>query len=116
MGLLEADATFDPDRNYVVQLVGGCPDDCPERYALFSPIDYVSDQSPPTLLLQGVGDFFGFAPAVRRLHHALCRAGAQSVLVEFPNTDHAFDLVLPQISPSAQAATQDVERFLALMA
>jgi hypothetical protein len=35
--------------------------------------------------------------------------------VEFPRTDHAFDLVLPQVSPAAQAAVYDVERFLALM-
>jgi acetyl esterase/lipase len=54
-------------------------------------------------------------PSVQRLHHALVAAGVASVLVEFPRTDHAFDLVLPQVSPVAQAATYDVERFLALL-
>ncbi len=53
--------------------------------------------------------------SVRRLHQLLRTAGVPSVLVEFPNSDHAFDLVLPRISPAAQAATYDVERFLALM-
>ena len=33
-----------------------------------------------------------------------------------PQTDHAFDLILPKISPSAHNAIYDVERFLALMA
>ena len=51
------------------------------------------------------------APAASHLQ----AAGVPSVLVEFPNSDHAFDLVLPHISPAAQAATYDVERFLALM-
>ena len=32
-----------------------------------------------------------------------------------PQTDHAFDLILPKISPSAHNALYDVERFLALM-
>jgi hypothetical protein len=31
-----------------------------------------------------------------------------------PQTDHAFDLILPKISPSAQNSISDVERFLAL--
>ena len=33
-----------------------------------------------------------------------------------PQTDHAFDLILPNISPSAHNAIYDVERFLALTA
>jgi acetyl esterase/lipase len=37
------------------------------------------------------------------------------ILVEYPHTEHGFDLILPQISPVAQAATREVERFLALM-
>jgi hypothetical protein len=33
-----------------------------------------------------------------------------------PQTDHGFDLIMPNISPSAHNAIYDVERFLALMA
>jgi hypothetical protein len=36
--------------------------------------------------------------------------------VEYPQTEHAFDLILPQISPPAQAALYETERFLALLA
>jgi hypothetical protein len=36
--------------------------------------------------------------------------------VEFPRTDHAFDMFLPGFSPAAQAAMYDVDRFLALLA
>ncbi len=35
--------------------------------------------------------------------------------LERGQVEHAFDLLAPQISPSAQAALYDVERFLALV-
>jgi len=42
-------------------------------------------------------------------------AGVPVVYVEFPQTDHVFDLILPKFSPPAQAARHDLDRFLALM-
>ncbi|MFQ5857008.1 MAG: hypothetical protein ACE5LU_15450 [Anaerolineae bacterium] len=46
----------------------------------------------------------------------ICLAGVPVVYHEFPQTEHAFDLVvLPRCSPAAQAALYDVDRFLALM-
>jgi acetyl esterase/lipase len=96
-------------------LCGGTPDEVPELYHLGSPINHVGSHCPPTLLLQGAHDMAGMVPDVRRLHRALRKAGATSVCVEFPNTDHAFDLVFPKWAPAAQAATCDTERFLALM-
>jgi acetyl esterase/lipase len=101
--------------NYVVQLLGAEPTERPDLYARLSPSGRVGPHCPPTLLLQGTADIFGMSRSVRRLHQLLQTAGVPSVLVEFPNSDHAFDLVLPRISPAAQAATYDVERFLALM-
>ncbi len=113
---------FLPDRpnggrkNYIAHLLGGSPDDTPQAYALLSPIRLLGPHCPPTLLLQGTEDFFQFAPPVRQLHQDLKVAGIPAVLIEYPHADHAFDLVLPQISPVAQAAIYDVERFLALIA
>ena len=43
------------------------------------------------------------------------RRGATSIYVEFPDTEHGFDLACPMTSPVAQSATYDTERFLALM-
>ena len=97
------------------RLVGGMPDEIPEAYRSLSPIACLHGDCPSTLLLQGLDDAFGLAPAVRRMHGNLRAAGIPSILVEFPHSEHAFDLVLPQISPVAQAATHDVERFLALL-
>jgi hypothetical protein len=47
---------------------------------------------------------------------ALRRHGVPAVCVEPPMIDHAFDLPLLQLSPPAQAALYDVERFLGIMA
>lgn len=96
-------------------LLGGTVYEIPETYRSMSPVSRLGPHCPPTLLFQGRDDAFGLAPAVRRLHHSLQAAGVTSILVEFPHTDHAFDLVLPQVSPVAQAATYYLERFLALL-
>lgn len=102
-------------RNLISAILGGQPDEMPQIYRLLSPISHVGPDCPPTLLLQGSDDIFDLAPEVRRLDQDLRRAGVSSVLIEFPNTEHAFDLVFPRLSPVAQAATYDVERFLALL-
>ncbi len=82
----------------------------------FSPISHVGAHCPPTLILQGLHDHVIPIEDVRALTQALHDAGRPVVLVELPQVEHAFDLVAPQISPPAQAALYDVERFLALMA
>jgi acetyl esterase/lipase len=102
-------------QDMIPDMIGGTPDEVPEAYRLLSPIHHVGPHCPPTLLLQGTDDIFDLLPVVHRLNQELQEAGASSILVEFPHTDHAFDLVLPQVSPVAQAATYYIERFLALL-
>jgi acetyl esterase/lipase len=111
-GDLESPLAF---RDLLPAMMGGRPEESPETYRLLSPISHVGAHSPPTLLLHGSDDVFALTPGVRRLHQALCNAGVRSLLVEFPHTDHGFDLVLPEVSPAAQTAISDVERFLALL-
>ena len=98
---------------YLINILGGSMEEIPEFYDLLSPIKHVRKDCPPTLLLQGSDDVFDLAPAVRGLHRALLQAGVPVILVEYPHTEHGFDLILPQISPVARAATREVERFLA---
>jgi acetyl esterase/lipase len=103
----------------VSSFVGGTPEEVPELYRLGSPIEHVGPHCPPTLLMQGAHDYSGILPDVRRLHQALRRAGVTSVYVEYPETDHAFELVTlgaADWSPAARVAAYDTERFLALMA
>ena len=101
--------SFDP----ISDMLGGPAAEIPDTYRLLSPIHHVSPHCPPTLLLQGADDLFGLTPAVRRLRQSLRQAGVPCALLEFPHTEHAFDLALPQISPTARAATRAVEQFLA---
>jgi acetyl esterase/lipase len=100
---------------YLINILGGSVEEIPGVYDLLSPITHVSKDCPPTLLLQGSDDVFDLAPPVRGLHQALQQAGVPVILVEYPHTEHGFDLILPQLSPVAQAATREVERFLALL-
>jgi acetyl esterase/lipase len=93
-------------------LVGGTPQTTPERYALLSPLHHVHRWCPPTLLIQGEDDLVTPVAATRALQRHLRAAGVPVVCVVLPHTDHGFDLVLPAISPSAQSAWYDLDRFL----
>lgn len=102
-----------PFDRFLADMLGGSAAAVPDTYRLLSPIYHVGPHCPPTLLLQGSDDVFRLAPSVRRLHECLREAGVPSALLEFPHTEHGFDLLLPHISPAARAATRSVERFLA---
>ena len=96
-------------------LVGGHPDECPERYELLSPITHVKSSCPPTLLIHGNHDILAPVETTRLLYYSLIAAGVPAIMHILPQTDHGFDLVLPSISPAAHNAFYDVERFMALM-
>ena len=102
-------------KEVVAGLLGGTADEAPYLYDLLSPDRHVSPKCPPTLLLQGGHDHVVPLEPVRSLCRKLEEAGVPVVYVEFPATEHVFDLVLPRLSPVAQAAWYDVERFLALL-
>ncbi|HOT90903.1 MAG TPA: alpha/beta hydrolase [Anaerolineae bacterium] len=96
-------------------LLGGSPDEVPEMYALASPIIHAGPASPPTLLFQGQHDYYMPLEATRALHRKLLQAGVPSVYAEFPQTDHAFDLILPHYAPAARVARHTLDNFLSLM-
>ncbi len=115
IGVIPADGDWVSISRWIPNLFGGTPEEVPEAYRLGSPISYVCAECPPTLLIQGAHDVGGMVSQNRRLHQALRAAGARSIYLELPDTEHAFDLILPQISPSAQTALYYLERFLALL-
>jgi acetyl esterase/lipase len=96
-------------------LLGGHPQDVPDRYELASPITHVQPDCPPTLLIQGKQDFITPVDATLALNAKLVESGVPAINIVFPWTDHAFDLAFPQINPPAQSALYDVDRFLALL-
>ena len=95
-------------------LLGGHLNEIPEIYELASPVCHVQPGCPPTLLFQGTSDCFVPVAATRELYHGLVECGVPAVNIIYPLTNHAFDLLVPQISPPAQAALYYLERFLAL--
>ena len=95
-------------------LLGGHPDECPETYALFSPVTHVHSHCPPTLLIHGEHDLMAPVKSTRFLYTCLAKEKVPTVMHILPQTDHAFDLILPKISPSARNAIYDMERFMAL--
>jgi len=99
-----------------IQILGAHPDEHPEAYARLSPVTYAHPGCPPTLQIQGDLDLVTPPSAARRLHDRLQELCVPSLLVIYPQTDHGFDLALPSVSPSAQCALYDVERFLAVLA
>ncbi|NIN61064.1 MAG: prolyl oligopeptidase family serine peptidase, partial [Gammaproteobacteria bacterium] len=85
-------------------LLGGWPQDAPHMYQLASPITHVHPGCPPTLLIQGNQDVVCSLDATCALHAKLVESGVPAINVVFPRTAHGFDLLFPQISPTAQSA------------
>lgn len=102
-------------KDMLPDLLGGSYTKIPEQYRAASPINHVGPHCPPTLQIFGSHDIGGVQQSILHLHQALVAAGVPSVYIEIPDCDHGFDLVLPQISPSAQTATYYTERFLAIL-
>jgi acetyl esterase/lipase len=102
-----------PVRQLVRNLLGVEPDESSLMYDLASPIHHVTRACPPTLIFQGTHDAVVPLEAARRLHRSLEAASVPVVYVEYPWTEHAFDLMYPPLAnPAAKAALYDLERFL----
>ncbi|MBN1312726.1 MAG: alpha/beta hydrolase [Anaerolineae bacterium] len=100
----------------IVDALGGTLKEVPDAYRLHSPITHVGSHCPPTLQIFGLHDFFVDPEHGRCLHRALVEADVPSVLVELPEVEHGFDAnPFRRLSPAAQAAEHDIERFLGLM-
>ncbi len=99
----------------IALLMGGHPDECPERYKFFSPITHVTSACPPTLMIQGCHDIMAPIKSTRLLYDRLISKKVPAIMHILPQTDHGFDLLWPKIAPSAHSAFYDVERFMALM-
>ena len=116
LGFADHPGEVAPENNFLTRLLGGTPDQKPEAYRLLSPINHATPNSPATFIIIGEHDFFHFGVGARQLHFKLRSLGAPSALLELPRTDHAFDIALTRISPSAQAAIFHYERFLGILA
>jgi acetyl esterase/lipase len=98
-------------RSVLETFLGGTPDQIPDRYKHASPITYSQGRVPPTLHLYGRRDHIVEARFGRIIDQSLKEAGNTSVLLEFPWSEHAFDLIPNGLG--AQISLYYVERFIA---
>jgi acetyl esterase/lipase len=98
-------------RGILNTFIGGTPDQKPEHYRHASPITWVSKGSAPTLSIYGARDHVVDARFGRLLDASLKRAGATSVLLELPWSDHSFDAV--PYGMGRRVALRYTERFVA---
>ena len=91
--------------------LGGSPEELPELYRQASPISYVTQPQPPSLLVYGGQDHIVQAKFGRALRDRLQAVGSRAVFLEIPWAEHAFDTVFNGVSN--QFALYYTERFLA---
>ena len=97
-------------RGILETFIGGTPALKPEHYRHASPITWVSNTSTPTLSIYGTRDHIVEARFGRMLDAALKKAGATSVLIELPWSEHSFDAT-PGLG--RRIALHYTERFIA---
>lgn len=85
--------------------------DDPERFRLASPISWVSETAPPTMLIHGANDSLVPVESARRMAAALREKSRQPVVyAELPHAQHAFEIYA---SLRTRHTVRAVERFLA---
>jgi acetyl esterase/lipase len=105
--------TPDPidSRAVLRDLLGGTPEEFPDLYRRASPITYVTQPQPSTLLIYAGRDHLVQAKFGRALYQQLQTVGSKAIYLEIPWAEHAFDAVFSGVSN--QLALYHTERFLA---
>jgi acetyl esterase/lipase len=98
-------------RRVLADLLGGSPDQLPERYDAASPVRHARADVPPTLHVYGGRDHIVKPRFGRELHERLRAAGATSVYLELPWSEHGFNALLSGLG--GQLSLYYSERFLA---
>jgi acetyl esterase/lipase len=94
-------------------LLGGGPIESPEMFAFATVGTHVRPGLPATLIIQGDQDVLVPVEPARDLYARLCDVGIHATYLELPQTDHAFEIAVPQVSPPARAANGAIRQFLA---
>ena len=90
--------------------LGGSPQQLPMLYRTASPINYIADNLPPTLLIYGSRDHVVEARFGRQIYEKL-RDKNKAILLEIPWAEHSFDSIFNGVSN--QLALYYTERFIA---
>ena len=90
--------------------LGGPPSKVPGTYEAASPLHFVNDKTPPTLMIHGVRDELVWAQHDERLSKRLKEAGRPFFYLRLPWATHGCDANFN--GPSGQISTYTIERFL----
>jgi acetyl esterase/lipase len=91
--------------------LGGPYKAIPQKYAASSPIEFVNQQTVPTLIIHGGNDVLVAYEHSTRLNKKLKRSGIKHYWLKLPWATHGFDYNLN--GPGGQLSTYAVEAFLA---
>lgn len=97
-------------RKVMVNYIGGPYEQVPAKYVACSPLEFVSRQSPPTLIIHGANDVLVAYEHSRRLNQKLQQNGIKHYWLKLPWATHGFDYHLN--GPGGQLSTYAVETFL----
>ncbi|MEO6149587.1 MAG: alpha/beta hydrolase [Mucilaginibacter sp.] len=90
--------------------LGGTYAQVPANYKASSPIEFITPQSPPTLMIHGGNDVLVAYEHSTRLEKKLQQNGVKYYWLKLPWATHAFDFNLN--GPGGQLSTYTVEAFL----
>jgi len=100
---------FATDNGPVIQFMGGTPEERPDTYTLASPINHVTSDDPPLLLVHGDLDTTVPLTQSRTMHQAFQQAGLDSALTMVTGAGHGFNK--GRMSPSPAQIQQKVIDF-----
>lgn len=101
-------------RGVMERYLGGTYKQVPQNYAVSSPIEFVTPQSPPTLIIHGANDVLVAYEHSRRLDEKLQQNGVPHFWLKLPWATHGFDYNIK--GPGGQLSTYTIERFLKAVA
>lgn len=103
-----------PSPGYVQKVmkeyIGGTPSEFPDRYKILSPINYIQENTPPTITFLGTSDRYVPVEQGTILDEKLAKSGIEHEFYLLPKSHHGYD-VNPG-SLSTQFAREKVKAFL----
>ena len=97
-------------RKVMGDYVGGTYKEVPQKFFNCSPIEFVSKQSPPTLIIHGGTDVLVSPIHSQKLSSRLTKFGVPYYYLNLPWATHGFDYSLN--GPGGQLSTYAVETFI----
>jgi len=97
-------------RKVMADYIGGSYTAVPQKYVACSPIEFVSKQTVPTLIIHGDNDVLVSPEHSRRLDKKLRENNIKHFFLKLPWATHGFDYNLN--GPGGQLSTYVVERFI----